>query len=143
MATQPEESKMDTRKLGELVGKPYESPEVQSFVKALGPPTVDKEMGAPESIYYLFEAQGVNLLTESTTDRVSTLFLMASQDGEPGYPGPLPYGLSFSMTREQVRQAIRAPDKSKAFYDAWEEGSHILRVEYKDDAITMVIFMGG
>ncbi|NMO19481.1 hypothetical protein HPC49_27425 [Pyxidicoccus fallax] len=112
-------------------------------MKTLGPVKVDKELGAPETIYYIFKAQGVNLLTESTTNRVTTLFLMASMDGEPGYPGPLPHGLSFSMTRDQVRQAIRAPDKFKPFYDAWEQGSHIFRVEYKSGAIKMVMFMGG
>ncbi|MFY2556572.1 hypothetical protein ACN469_02915 [Corallococcus terminator] len=134
---------MDPRKLGELINKPYESSEVQAFVNTLGTPEIDKELGAPKGIYYIFKPEGVTLITASATNRVSTIFLKAPLAGKPGYLKPLPYGLNFSMSRAQVLQSVRAPDGTESFYDAWEEGSHILRVEYKQGAIKMVILMGG
>ena len=134
---------MSALKLGELVGKPYESKEVQEFIDRLGDPEVDEEIGAPESIYYTFESQGVELTTDSEMNRIRTIFLTAPRQGRAGYRGGLPGGLDFSMTREQVSKALRAPDDSQSYYDAWEEGSHILRVEYSDDQIKMIVLMGG
>lgn len=134
---------MNALKLGELVGKPYELKEVQEFIARLGEPDVDEEIGAPEKIYYTFEPQGVELTTDSETNRIRTIFLKAPRQGKPGYRGGLPGGLDFSMTREQVRKALRAPDDSQSFYDAWEEGTHVLRVEYSDDQIKMIVLMGG
>lgn len=134
---------MDVRKLGELIGKPYESDEVQDFTVRLGVPEVDQEIGAPETVYYIFAARGVTIITDSQTNRIDTIFLKAPRAERPGYGGPLPAGLDFSMTREQVLKALRAPDDSQSFYDAWEEGSHVLRVEYTGDRIKMIVLMGG
>ncbi|HEX5745502.1 MAG TPA: hypothetical protein VFZ09_04605 [Archangium sp.] len=134
---------MSALRLGELVGKPYGVEEVQEFVARLGEPVVDEELGAPEKIYYMFESHGVSLVTDSETNCIRTIFLKAPRQGKPGYFGKLPGGLDFSMTREQVRKALREPDDSKSYYDAWEEGSHILRVEYSDDKIKMIVVMGG
>ncbi|EPX61168.1 hypothetical protein D187_000951 [Cystobacter fuscus DSM 2262] len=134
---------MSSLKLGELVGKPYESEEVQEFVARMGEPEVDDEIGAPDTIYYTFESHGVELTTNSETNRIKTIFLKAPLQDQFGYRGELPGGLDFSMGRAQVHKALRAPDDSRSFYDVWEEGSHVLRVEYSDEKIKMIVLMGG
>ncbi|OJT23150.1 hypothetical protein BO221_19960 [Archangium sp. Cb G35] len=131
---------MGEQMLGGLVGKTYDAPEVQAFVAPLGKVDVDEEIGAPESVYYTFEKSGVTVLTDVRSKRVTHIILEAPQ-GKRGYRGPIPFGLSFDSSKEQIRQALkREPDRTKPFFDAWEMGEYVFHVAYKAGAIKSITF---
>ncbi len=134
---------MEEQTLGALIGKPYEAPEVQAFVAPLGKVDIDEEIGAPQSVYYTFDKARVTMLTDVRSKRVTHIIMEAPQ-GKRAYPGKLPFGLSFTSSREQIRQALqREPDESTPYFDAWEMGDYTFHVAYRAGSIKSFVFQSG
>jgi len=94
--------------------------------------------------YRVYPKSGLELIIDSASSRVTSVFLKDDKDGT--YQGDLPNELSFAMNRAEVRRLIgRPPDESKDKYryDTWEQFSYKLRVEYQPDfnRIAMIVLM--
>ncbi|WP_394838690.1 hypothetical protein LVJ94_17505 [Pendulispora rubella] len=124
--------------LSTLIGKPFDAPEVQAFVKPLGLVEDDDEE------YRVFRAGGISFRIEPRSHRINTIFVYADKISKyTGYKGPLPDGLNFGMDRDAVEQLLgpillRTDRSSK-----WERGTHGLAVEFdKAGQIRMVVVTG-
>lgn len=58
------------------------------------------------------------------------VFLRSGVDGGGRYPGQLPYGITFDMTREMLAKALGAPTTSKPIVETWQKGGHSVLVNF-------------
>lgn len=83
---------------------------VKDFISWLG---TDGEVSDDEGeTYYEFHQRGVSLLF-GTDGTLSAIFLYGrNNEGFEAYEGLLPLGLTFSLSRDEVRQVLGEPSKT-------------------------------
>ncbi|KRB03394.1 hypothetical protein [Lysobacter sp. Root690] len=59
------------------------------------------------------------------------VFLRSAVAGAEAYPGPLPYGLHFDMSKQQLAQLLGAPDSSDPYVETWQKDGHRVLVNYE------------
>ena len=111
--------------LSTLIGKGFDSPEVQAFVKLVGvAPEEDED-------FYDFPSAGACLRVEPRSRRIGTIFLYADKvSGYAGYRGALPDGLAFSMDRASIETLFGPPLQRTDKTSKWEKGTHGLGIEF-------------
>jgi hypothetical protein len=120
-----------THRLHELVGASIDSPDVRAFLAKLAPSAqVFDADGEPR---WLSHEAGLEVHGEPSTRRITTVILFPEGvDGYHAYAGPLPGGVTFAMSRDQLRTHLgRAPDISGERHDKWEHDTYGFIVQYK------------
>ncbi|HWL84941.1 MAG TPA: hypothetical protein VNO21_04025 [Polyangiaceae bacterium] len=110
-----------------LIGKAFDSTEVQNFAKELKvKPKVDKDA---DEIVYNFKRAGISLSAEPRSKRINTIFFYSDT-----YKGVLPHGVKFSLTLEAVEKLLGRPefqfDNEYEHSRSWEFEAYKLYVNF-------------
>lgn len=71
-------------------------------------------------------------------------FFMSGTSGAGRYAGPLPYAITFDMTRADLAKLFGAPTSSNPVVELWQKGGHRVSVNFdrKSGAIKAVGLQG-
>jgi hypothetical protein len=132
-----------THRLHELVGASIDMPDVRAFLAKLAPSAqVFDADGEPR---WLSHEAGLEVHAEPSTRRITTVMLFPEGVSDyHAYAGPLPEGVTFSMSREQLKAHLgKAPDISGELHDKWQHGTHGFIVQYKKSGSIRKISLTG
>jgi hypothetical protein len=121
-----------------LINRRTDEAPVREFLTALREEPSVRPDWVMTRIRYIFLGVGVVVVESATARVVVALYLHAPGVlSSAGYTGELPCGLSFSLTREQVRERMQSPHYSGYLgpiaFDGWLVGGCMIRVAYTSD----------
>jgi hypothetical protein len=120
----------------EILGQAPEASVVQRFIGG----AALEESNFDASRYLSAKAEGFELLIEGGV--IGTVFLHGEGDeGFGEYAGPMPEGVEFALTREQVIERLGPPDHQGDMWDKWYAPAWSLHVEYYGGGMNMVTLM--
>jgi hypothetical protein len=117
------------------IGKPMQSPEVQSLIDKLGPSTRKKgDLG----IYHRYKTSGVTLVEK--TARLAKIQLEAKGGGMKEYAGEVPFGVRRGQPKDDIRALLGEPTKVVAtIADEYDQGLWTFVVGYDDGIVESII----
>jgi len=99
--------------LFKLLGKDLEDDEVVDFQNPLGNPVAEEAGKYPHIMYY---AGGVEMVYESKTNKVASIFLMGPENKYYQiYKGTLPDGINWDMNRAEVEEKLGKGERRKTY----------------------------
>ena len=110
------------------LGKAITDPEIERVKEDIGHCEVDE---LDSFVYYSFYKQGFNLQFENNILTTIQLFSEGGAEDYHEYPYPLPHGLSFSSTDNEVRAVLGEPIKTGPDTEIFEFSDHVLYVEFR------------
>lgn len=133
---------MNSADLVTCVGKPLESPEVQSLLARLG---VNPQIRMPEDdneARVTLHSLGLALIFKPEEEKSSRLeletvqFVSSEEEGFTSFAGELPGGLSFNDTQADAQRKLGEPMHSdeELRLDVWAFGELELSIDYAKDA---------
>lgn len=124
--------------LAEIMGKEMRDPGVQRVLGKISAPVKVKRR--EDKRYHRFDDFGLEIV--ETGGRVSTVFLKARSRTCAEYGGEAPGRLSFSMKREEVRDALGEPDKLNGTdEEQWDKGMYRLGVKFAREGKIEFIYL--
>lgn len=116
-----------------LVGKPLDAPEVQSFISPLA---LDAATGIS------FE-NGVQAFHDGTTLYALYFFNNTNLNGQQmkAYSQPLPYGLSFRESMETLKKKLGSSPVAKGDHWVWKLGAVEVEIAFADAKKSEVSFV--
>ena len=143
--------KIEASVLESALGRPHSGPEIQRLFSALGISEQDLEPDPMDEdwrrLFEDAETLGIQLEFEHECLRgdgpcgdpgegpwiLDQLFILSSLESDTEYSGEIPCGLSFEMSREQLREILGAPTSETGVddTDAWTMDSFRLVVSYE------------
>lgn len=131
----------------ELLGKVIDSKEAHDYFSSLDSKGAVKRVNGKNR--WISKPAGLEVAAEETANRVNAVFMYShGYDRFHQYSGPIPHGISFAMTRDQVRQTMKTPpsfsDRGGEIYDTWDLPEHRFIVKYeKTGNIARISVTGG
>ncbi len=134
------------RNPAELLGKVINSKEELDYFASLDPKSSVKRTHGRKK--WISKAAGMEVDSEETADRVTTVFLYNDgYDRFRQYAGPIPHGISFNMTRDEVRKTMKSPpdysDRGGEIFDTWDLPDHRFIVSYEKTGRIEIITVTG
>jgi hypothetical protein len=135
---------MSTADLPGLLGRRIDDPTVLAFLHDVDPAT-DVARNDEGELRWISYPAGMVVYSDDESARITTVFLYAEgHEGAGRYRGPLPYGLDFAMSQEQVRASLpRPPDFAGDGYDSWDWDDHRLVVDYRGTGTIAMVTVTG
>ena len=125
-----------------LLGIPLDEVAQTQVMRSLNDP--GEIIQVTERCHLLLRQASISLTADERGHVLAVMFFRAGYRGLPGFTHPLPGGLSFSHTREQVLRLLGPPsstgsEKVIEYYgkvprwDRFERPNHWLHIDYCDD----------
>ncbi len=117
----------------DIIGKPFTSPEVQSFVSPLA-------LDGTTGISY---ENGVQAFHDGKTLYALYFFNNSNLNGQAvkAYRHPLPYGLSFRESMETLRKKLGSSPSEKGDHWVWKMGAVEVEIAFSDAKKTEISFV--
>jgi len=114
-----------------LLGKAIDDPQAQSFFTSLDPKAKLKKSDLDEP-RWISKSAGIEVHADKESRRIDTVFLYSQGlYNFTQYKNPLPHGISFSMTKDQVKACFSVPSNfTSPEHDTWDFDDYRLIVEY-------------
>jgi hypothetical protein len=124
-----------------LYGKDVDDAAVVAYAAAVDPDISTEDDDG--DVVWWSEQAGLELDVDEATRRIRTIHIFGGRGDGGRYPYLLPKQLDFDMTREQVRNAMGAPDAFGPNYDTWETGPFKLTVQYVETGLIKKVGIWG
>lgn len=140
--------------LRQILGEPVTSPAVAAVIERYALTAETPDPDTPDRVTYANPSAGLQL-QHGADERVTTVFIHAEgKDGYTQFADPLPGGLSFDHTRDDVRAVLGTPSRFKdpgvglfvgphGGWDRYDDDDASLHVEYRldDGRIELITLM--